>query len=127
MTLCEMMHYAKHGIWIYSGEFEGINVYESRWMPRGAGMALPGVGIVVYPGAHSGRKNIALLRHEFGHVLQARQTGMFMFYLRIGLPSLLSATFNGKFGHHHHTFWTEIWANQLAADYFRSRNVAAKV
>lgn len=98
------------------GMFEGIVVYESRWMPRGAGMALPGFGIIVYHNAY--KINITLLRHEFGHILQARQTGLIAFYFRIGIPSLWSAFRDGKKGHLHHRHWTEVWANALSREYF---------
>lgn len=99
------------------GIFEGIKIYEAHWMPAGAGMALPGFGIVVYPG---GALNSKLLRHELGHILQSKQTGIILFYFKIGIPSLISAMRNGKRGHQHHTYWTEVWADQLSTDYFKS-------
>ncbi len=114
------MKSGRTGMFTMTGKFEGVSVYESRWMPRRAGMALPGIGIVVYTGANSTRKNITLLRHEFGHFLQAQEIGIIPFYFRIGLPSLFSAMRNGKHGHSHHEYWTEVWANQLAGEYFKN-------
>lgn len=82
-----------------------------------AGIALPGYGIIVAPGAYSKRQDILTVYHEFGHFLQARQTGYIIFYICIGLPSLLSAWLNwhGK-GHRH--YWTEVWCNHLVRRHF---------
>lgn len=95
--------------------FERVKIYESSLMPKGAGMALPGIGIILHRG---GAKKISLVRHEFGHILQSKQTGIIPFYFKIGIPSLISAMRNGKRGHQHHTYWTEVWADQLSTDYF---------
>jgi hypothetical protein len=100
-----------------TGIFEGIKIFEAHWMPVGAGMALPGFGIIVYPG---GSGNIKLLRHEFGHILQSKETGILSFYFEIGIPSLFSAMRNGKNGHRHQMYWTEVWADQLSTLYFKS-------
>lgn len=112
----------KHPILTYTGRFENVRVYESPWMPTGAGMTLPGICILVYPGANSTRRNVPLLMHEFGHILQARKTGTLLFYFKIGIPSLFSAMRSGKRGHRHLDFWTEVWANGLADEYFRKLN-----
>jgi hypothetical protein len=98
--------------------FEGVRVYESRWLPRGAGIAFPGFGIIVFSGATTSQDGSLLLRQEFGHILQARETGLIKFYLKIGIPSLFSAWRNGRNGHKHHQYWTETWADQLADQYF---------
>lgn len=90
-------------------------------------MTLPGICIVVYPGANSTSRNIDLLRHEFGHILQSRKTGVLLFYLRIGIPSLYSAMRNGKRGHRHHDFWTEVWANELAVAHFKKNSADRQV
>lgn len=88
-------------------------------MPKGSGIALPGIGIIISVREKSTHNRIALLRHEFGHFLQVRETGIFLFYLKVGIPSLFSAMRNGKRGHRHHEYWTEVWANKLAAAYFK--------
>jgi len=103
------------------GNIEGITVYESSMMGTGynsAGIALPGYGIIVAPGAWSKKQSVYTVRHEFGHFLQARKTGWIVFYLCIGIPSLLSAWLKG-FGKGHSNFWTEVWCNHLVQDYFK--------
>jgi len=102
------------------GAFEGIPIYESRRLGEGynsGGLALPGLGIVVGLGAFSKELDLETVRHEFGHILQARLTGKVMFYLFVGLPSLLSAWLNWH-GRGHNQYWTEVWCNHLAKKYF---------
>jgi len=77
-----------------------------------AGIALPGYGIVVAPGAFSRSCDLSTVYHEYGHFIQARLIGWFPFYLFIGIPSLLSAWTRG-FGKGHQNFWTERWCNHL--------------
>ena len=104
----------------YIGKFEGVSVYESTVMGQGfnsAGMALPGRGIIVGKDTYSKGCDLEVVKHEYGHFLQARKTGYIYFYLFVGLPSLVSALTNG-FGLGHQNFWTEKWANFLAQDYF---------
>lgn len=96
-------------------------------MAQGAGLALPGIGIIISTKETSTLNRTSLLRHEFGHILQARETGKILFYLRVGLPSLLSAMRNGKHGHCHQEFWTEVWANRLAGAYFRHKPMMAEI
>lgn len=107
----------------YVGEFEDIPVFESGKMGNGyggGGLALPGHGIVVAPGAFSKNQDPWLVRHEFGHFLQALQKGKYDFYAKVGLSSLISAAMNGKRGHYHRYHWTETWANYLSYHYFDS-------
>ena len=68
-----------------------------------------------------------LFAHEYGHYIQSQRSGWgYLFYY--GSPSLFSAIMNkGKVKKHgyrmysaHHVFWTEINANEKAADYFIS-------
>lgn len=61
--------------------------------------------------------------HEFGHVLDSRQWG-WLYLPVIGLPSLLSAIWEGqRQDYAHNTFWTERRANRLAARRLQSRGV----
>lgn len=106
----------------YVGKFNDVSIYESSWLGKGystAGLALPGIGIIVGQYSYSILKNVNLIKHEYGHFLQCKMTGKFRFYLFVGLPSLMSAFTNG-FGKGHDQFWTELWANQLARSYFDS-------
>lgn len=103
-----------------AGTFHGTSIYESATLGKGfnsAGLALPGIGIFVGLGTFSKQQDMYTVMHEYGHILQARQTGMIMFYLFIGVPSLISAWLNWhKKGHQN--YWTEQWCNLLARDYF---------
>lgn len=98
----------------FAGRFEGTPVYESRKFAPGEGLALPGLGIIVFPGAFSLEQDLDLVRHEFGHILQARRFGLWKFYTEIGPRSLRSAM--GK--RVHREYWTEVNANRLAFEYF---------
>ena len=108
----------------YVGQFEGVNVFETKTMGQGgrsAGVTLPGLGIFVGDGAYSQGLNLQLLRHEFGHILQSRMFGVHNFYSKIAPLSLASATadhINGTSNHGY--FWTETHANYLAVQYFGS-------
>ncbi len=109
------------------GKFEGVSVYESPSMGSGhnsAGIALPGYGIIVAPGAFSKQQDMLIVYHEFGHFLQARQTGFFIFYICIGLPSLISAWLNWH-GKGHSNYWTEVWCNHLVKKHFSSTDLPA--
>jgi len=102
------------------GRFEGTHVYESSTLGGGynsGGLALPGIGIVVGKGTFSQELGLEVVQHEFGHVLQYRLVGPFWFYLVVGPLSLLSAWTNWH-GRGHRRYWTEQWANHLAAEYF---------
>ncbi len=100
--------------------FHGISVYETSRLGLGydsAGLCLPGIGIFIGKGTYTEANDVDLLRHEFGHILQAREIGYLSFYLCVGLPSLLSA-WTGGFGRGHQSFWVEGWCNTLAKDFF---------
>ncbi len=106
----------------YVGDFEGVRIYESPWLgigSRSSGLALPGYGIIIGQNAYSRCSNTFLLEHEYGHFLQFGLIGWWRFYCIVGLQSLLSAWTNG-FGRGHQRFWTELWANELAAAHFNS-------
>ena len=97
--------------------FEGVRVYttEVGAIGRGAAGTLPGVGIFVNS---KDKYNVNLLRHEFGHILQARKWGNDFFYGTIVPVSLMSADAanNGSFDHQ--STWTEWTANLLSWRYF---------
>lgn len=99
--------------------FEGISIITSNVgdLKYGAAFALPGVGIFVNPGDVN---NVDLLRHEFGHVLQARKWGYWFFYSTVVAASVKSArTANRHAGFNHQHTWTEWTANLLAYRYFK--------
>lgn len=96
--------------------FEGVPVYGSEFgdLKNGAAVTLPGIGIFVNP---KDLANVHLLRHEFGHILQARKYGMQFFYSVIAPASLASAA--SKSGDHQ-KYWTEVQANTFAYYYFNA-------
>ena len=105
---------------VSAGLFEQVKIYESPRLGSGknsSAIALPGIGIIVGDGVYSKQLDLPTVKHEFGHFLQFRKTGFIKFYILVGLPSLLSAWLNwhGK-GHNH--YWTELWCNHLASNYF---------
>lgn len=91
-------------------DFPGIKIIESSILKRGMGVCLPPVGIIIYQGA-----SLALKQHEYGHFLQYRQMGFFRFYLKVGIPSLWSATFYPR---NHYNLNVERDANKRAAAFF---------
>ncbi|MBL7919833.1 MAG: VCBS repeat-containing protein [Bacteroidia bacterium] len=98
-------------------KFAGENVH---YMPYGGGITYPGVGIYIDFSAERGRSKdatIQLLRHEYGHILQAKKYGILGFYGAIAPASLNSATIHDFDGHNH--FWTETNANQLSSEWFK--------
>lgn len=114
----------------YVGKFEGANVYETKNVGLGfgensGGLTLPPNKILVGKGAYSllGKNNakiIDLFHHEFGHILQSRQSfvGLDGFYKIIAPESLASSSLGSS--NFANNYWTETWANQLAEDYFGS-------
>ena len=83
---------------------------------NGAAACIPGLGIVA---SQSSLRSHALLRHEYGHMLQYRKWGFFVYWLLIAPASLLSARKarkNKSYNHMH--CWTEWTANQLSFQYF---------
>lgn len=104
----------------YIDLYHGVRVYESAHLGTGydcGGIALPGFGIIVGRGAYSQNCDMGLLQHEYGHILQARHIGTFLFYVLIGIPSLISAWTHWH-GRPHQWYWTERWANHLSTQYF---------
>jgi hypothetical protein len=98
--------------------FEGVRVYASTVgaLKNRAAMTLPGVGIFVNP---KDLYNVDLLRHEFGHILQAQVWGNDFFYHVIVPASIASADrANNDPSFNHQESWTEVTANNLAWNYF---------
>lgn len=99
--------------------FEGIKVYGLNfgYFRQGAAVTIPGVGFFV------GRQDInneALLRHEFGHILQYRKWGFCFFWFCIAPVSLLSAwKCRLSMNFNHMDTWTERSANGLSYRYFK--------
>ena len=103
------------------GSFEGVTVYESHRFGTGynsGGLALPGFGIIVGVGTFSKKQDIATVIHEYGHFLQAKRTGIVIFYFFLGIPSLFSAWSNWH-GKGHQNYWTELWCNCLIKEHFQ--------
>ena len=95
----------------------GTSIIQSGLMPRGVGMTIPGVGIYVNPAsAH----DLGLLRHEFGHVLQAQLWGEGTYFSRVVPTSIESFNLASKYGDPmaHYSTWTEWSANKLSYEYF---------
>jgi hypothetical protein len=105
------------------GVFEGVPIYESERFGTGyrsTGLCLPGIGIFI--GEATFQRDIATVRHEFGHILQARKIGYLSFYIIIGILSLISASTAG-FSKGHQNHWVEGWCNHLARDYFSLQGI----
>lgn len=114
------------------GLLPGIKVYRTRFIRKGSGVCLPGIGIFIHKevkGEHFRR----LVQHEYGHYLDFKNglegkritllgSAFLGFYLLIGLSSILNLTPGFRllpaFSGDHRTFWTELRANRLARDFF---------
>lgn len=63
--------------------------------------------------------NNRVIRHEYGHTIQSRILGP-LYLLVIGLPSIIHAALHSdKYGSYYH-FYTESWADNLAAKYIKN-------
>jgi hypothetical protein len=107
------------GLGKYVGSFCGVSCFTSTWgeLKNRAAIALPGIGIFINP---ADVNNISLLRHELGHILQAKKWGKLFFYRYIAKESILSAkrsNHDPKFIHQH--TWTEWTANRLSYYFFK--------
>jgi RHS repeat-associated protein len=90
----------------YVGNHKGVDEYEWAFATNGAFTPGP---FVVYPIGGSKRKYYNV--HEPGHVLQYRQLGLFNYWRKVAIPSLIYATFhNVKEASRYHT---ETQANRL--------------
>lgn len=98
-------------------KFEGVRVFRVNFghFRQGAALTLPGIGIFVGKGREFDRN---LLRHEFGHILQARKWGFWFFCRYIAKTSIQSAHASRKKAYNHQSTWTEWSANYLAYNYF---------
>lgn len=107
------------GIGRYAGSFAGVSCFMSTWgeLKNRAAVSLPGIGIFVHP---KDVRNIGLLRHEYGHILQAKKWGKFFFYRYVAKESIISARKSSQdpcFVHQH--TWTEWTANRLSYYFFK--------
>lgn len=121
MNLSTILHqiFSLTGLANYVGKFEDVPYFTSTLgeLKNHAALALPGIGIFIHP---DDVKNIPLLRHEYGHLLQARKWGTFFFYRTIALTSIISAirsNCNSTFIHQ--DTWTEWTANKLSYEFFK--------
>ncbi|MBN1184619.1 MAG: RHS repeat-associated core domain-containing protein [Bacteroidales bacterium] len=102
--------------------FEGVRVRELNFgnFKYGAAMTVPGVGIFVGPG---GINDVDLLKHEFGHILQARKWGAGVFYGDVAPASLRYAKYANSDPYYSNldymSNWTEWSANYLSYKYFK--------
>jgi hypothetical protein len=105
------------------GTFQDVNLYVDEDLEYGAAYTLPGIGIHIsrrqyneYIGNNVDLKQKAknTLKHEYGHILQARLHGKLFFYGAIAPYSLLSAAIAKQ----HQCSWTETEANRLSKDLF---------
>jgi|SRR5688572_4099745 len=107
------------GIGKYVGSICGVSCFASTLgeLKNRAAIALPGIGIFVHPGDIN---NVSLLRHEFGHILQARKWGKLFFYRYIAIESIVSARKSNQDATFiHQQTWTEWTANRLAYYFFK--------
>jgi RHS repeat-associated protein len=93
----------------YHQSYRGVPVFEATFTNGGA-VTLPPIGIFVAPGDGN---DLDLLRHEHGHWIQYRlNIAPSIFYLKYGMPSLISAIFS-KTAIDHQNSHSEKLANTL--------------
>ena len=98
--------------------FYGVDVHTSKYLEGTEGYTLPGYGITVNKNHLT---DVDLLKHEYGHILQARKWGMATFYSKVVPASLRSAKrHRNEKDFYHQDTWTEWSANDLSKDYFSS-------
>ncbi len=98
-------------------KFENTRVFRLNFknFKQGSAVTIPGIGIFIGNGFE---KDLNLLRHEFGHLLQFQKWGFFFFWKNIASTSLKSARFSRKKHFQHQQTWTEWSANWLSFHYF---------
>lgn len=118
---CTMGEYTITGK--YVGKFEGVNVFESQKLGnikigRYSAVTIPERGIIAADGVFSSqmKKGLAMIQHEYGHILQYREFGSFAYWQIIAPASLVNAAISTSEAHGN--FWTETWANYLSKGYF---------
>ena len=105
-------------------KYPGIYIYQSGLIKSGTAITLPGIGIIVSTTYHD-QELEKVIQHEYGHFLDANHGNIggkrvnivakyTLFYLLIGLPSLISAAVSRE----HKYYWTEIRANNMAKEFF---------
>jgi RHS repeat-associated protein len=112
--------YASAGATDVPEYFEGVMIIDSTIgdLKYGAAFTLPGVGIFLSKDfwAEKSAKSLRdLLKHEYGHILQAEKWGKEFFYQIVSPISLNSAK---KYGADHKYTWTERTANYFSREYF---------
>ena len=99
--------------------FEGVPVYLAN-LPGESAVTLPGFGIIIDRGWYNEmpeNEREALLKHEYGHILQYEEWGPDVYWGVVAWQSLLSAA--GRMGPtDHDDFWTEADANMRSEEYF---------
>ena len=118
----------------YVGKFEGVNVFETKKLGNieqhaYKAVTVPERGIIAGKGVYTSglEKGIAMMQHEFGHILQYRMYPA-AYWSVIGIESGLScsyASFKGDLTLHWN-FWTEKWANYLSKGYFGGKWLGSK-
>ncbi|MBO4841494.1 MAG: VCBS repeat-containing protein [Bacteroidaceae bacterium] len=118
----------------YVGKFEGVNVFETEKLGNikqhaYKAVTVPERGIIAGKGVYTSglEKGIAMMQHEFGHILQYRMYPA-AYWSVIGIESGLScsyASFKGDLSLHWN-FWTEKWANYLSKGYFGIKWLGSK-
>jgi hypothetical protein len=94
---------------------EGIPIIYS-FLLRKAAFTVPGIGIFA---SSSMGNDMETLRHEFGHILQARLWGLRYFFLVVGPTSIRNYyQYSKRNPEIYDRTWTEWSANYLAYKYF---------
>ena len=107
----------------YVGTYEGQNVFESSKLGsyktgKYSGVTIPERGIIVGEGVftYRAKEGMAMMQHEFGHILEYRIIGPRAYWSVIAPESLCSASLSSC--DEHHKYWTETWANYLSKKHF---------
>ena len=107
----------------YVGTYEGQNVFESSKLGsyktgKYSGVTIPERGIIVGEGVftYRAKEGMAMMQHEFGHILEYRIIGPQAYWSVIAPESFCSASLSSCDAHH--KYWTETWANYLSKKHF---------
>lgn len=108
----------------YVGTFENQYIFESSALGNingdYYGVTIPERGIIVGKGVFTGGKlrGLAMIQHEFGHILQYREIGPKAYWTVVAPESLIDCATRPK---EHYRYWTETWANFLSQKYFGNK------